>query len=89
MLPELRKLKPPYNDVKARQAEIGYQVKFMRRNVGVSATKLSELTGLSTKTIWKLERGEPVKLESLLKVLDVLQYEIEFLSMREKGLESW
>ncbi|MBD3280898.1 helix-turn-helix domain-containing protein [Candidatus Dojkabacteria bacterium] len=68
-------------DAMYRQAELGQQVQYMRQTSHFSIRDLSEVTGLSKKTIWKLETGRSVNLSTLMIVLQALRYEPEFLEI--------
>jgi len=75
------KLKPPYNDVIARHSEFGMQVKLMRKEYGITIKELSELTGLSTRTILRIEHGKPIRTDSLIRITEALRYEIDFIDI--------
>lgn len=50
-----------------------------RRELDLSIYRLSKLSGISEKTIKKIERGETVKIDVLSKVIKVLGGRIMFL----------
>ena len=43
---------------------------------GLSSAKLSELSGVSSASIQRLKTGQVIKLDSLLKICDVLHCEL-------------
>ena len=43
---------------------------------GLSSAKLSELSGVSSASIHRLKTGQVIKLDSLLKICDVLHCEL-------------
>lgn len=71
-------------DAMYRQLELGEQLRYMRLTAHFSTRDLSKLTGLSRRTIWKLENGKPVNLSSMMIVLEALGYEPEFLRIGDK-----
>ncbi|MBN1331825.1 helix-turn-helix domain-containing protein [Candidatus Dojkabacteria bacterium] len=73
---ERKKLTPPYAEIMEIQGEISLIVKNIREEHELSQRQLAKLTGLSSRTLWKLENGGEVKLESLLRVLYVLDNQV-------------
>ena len=84
MYQNLVKQEPPYEDATIRQSELGQQLRYIREEVGITIKELAELTGLSTKTIWKLETGRNVELGGFIRVLESLHYELNFLEIDAK-----
>lgn len=64
--------------------ELGQQVALLRKEKKLSQQTLADYTGLSRATINALENGRPgdVGIRKLIKVLDLLGYEIR---LREKS----
>lgn len=64
--------------------ELGQQVALLRKEKKLSQQTLADYTGLSRATINALENGRPgdVGIRKLIKVLDLLGYEI---CLREKS----
>jgi HTH-type transcriptional regulator/antitoxin HipB len=50
-------------------ADLGHSLKQARRRAGLTQTNLSERLGVARMTISRLERGEPVSLETALAAL--------------------
>ncbi len=59
-------------------------VKKLRLQHGWSQEHLSEISGLSTRTIQRIERGERASLESLLALSSVFEVDIEVLQQEDK-----
>jgi DNA-binding XRE family transcriptional regulator len=84
----LRQFKRKYNslpkreqfevDVLTRCYEIGKEVWNIRRENEITISKLSKMSGVSRKAIAKLEDGRPVKLDTLIRVLEALDKKISF-----------
>lgn len=54
---------------------------FHRRRSGLTQLQLAELAGVGKNLVYQLEGGKPgVRLENLLKVLGVLNIELDFRS---------
>ena len=68
-------------DATISQSELGARLEYIRKTAHFSVRDLSRLTGLSKKTIWKLETGRSVNLRTLMIVLEALRYETEFLKI--------
>lgn len=61
--------------------QIAAIVRFHRKKSGLSQVELAKLGGLGKTVIFDIERGKlSVRLDTLLKVLDVLNIKIEFQS---------
>ena len=61
--------------------KIGEIVRFHRKKSGLTQEGLGELAGLGKTVIFDIEKGKlSVRLDTLLKVLDVLNIHIEFQS---------
>ena len=73
---ERKRIEAPYAEIMEIQGEIASILKEIRKESGLSQRELKQLTGLSTKTLWELETGAQVKLESLLKCLFVLDHQL-------------
>jgi DNA-binding XRE family transcriptional regulator len=73
---ERKKLKPPYAEIMEIQSEISSILKDIRKESGLSQREMAEHTSLSARTLWKIENGASVNLESILKLLFVLDYQI-------------
>ncbi len=59
-------------------AQIGETVKRRRKELGITQPHLAELAGISTNTLYKLERGQSnPSLEVLNKLVEVLGMEIK------------
>jgi len=66
-------------------------IRFHRKKAGLSQAELGSLAGLGKTVIFDIEKGKlSVRLETLLKVLNVLNIKIEFQSqlmpLFEEGL---
>lgn len=58
--------------------EIAKLVQYCRKQTGLSQQELAKLAGVGKTTIFDIEKGkETVQLDSLLKVLDVLNIQIK------------
>ncbi len=56
-------------------------VRFFRKRSGLSQEKLAKLAGVGKTVIFDIEKGkETVKLNTLLKVLDILNIKIELIT---------
>lgn len=59
--------------------EIAKIVRYYRKQSGLSQQKLAKLAGLGKTVIFDIEKGkETVQLNTLLKILDVLNIRIKF-----------
>ena len=59
--------------------EIANIVHYYRKQSGLSQQKLAQLAGVGKTVIFDIEKGkESVRLNTLLKVLDVLNIQIKF-----------
>ncbi|CAN5635358.1 2TM domain-containing protein [soil metagenome] len=61
-------------------------VQKMRLQRGWSQQQLAELSGLSTRTIQRIERGEPPSVESLKALASV--FEVDFSELRETNMNA-
>ncbi|WP_194975298.1 helix-turn-helix domain-containing protein [Aquiflexum lacus] len=65
-------------------AHLGETIKRRRKELGITQPHLAELAGISTNTLYKLERGQSnPSLEVLNKLFEVLGMEIK-LEVRKK-----
>ncbi len=64
--------------------ELGYQIKIMRKEKKWSQEDLEAYTGITTRTISKIENGfgEEIGIKKVETILNILGYEF---SLREKG----
>jgi y4mF family transcriptional regulator len=61
--------------------EIGHLVRFHRKKAGLSQEKLGFIAGLGKTVVFDIEKGKlTVRLESLLKILKVLNIHLNFQS---------
>ena len=61
-----------------RSTEIGNSVRYHRKQAGLSRQELASLAGVGKTVIYDIEKGkETIQLKSLLKVLDVLNIQIQ------------
>ncbi|SMD43882.1 transcriptional regulator, y4mF family [Aquiflexum balticum DSM 16537] len=59
-------------------AQLGETIKRRRKELGITQPHLAELAGISTNTLYKLERGQSnPSLEILNKLVEVLGMEIK------------
>jgi y4mF family transcriptional regulator len=59
-------------------AQLGETIKRRRKELGITQPHLAELAGISTNTLYKLERGQSnPSLEVLNKLVEVLGMEIK------------
>ncbi|WP_373496606.1 helix-turn-helix domain-containing protein [Aquiflexum sp.] len=59
-------------------AQLGEIIKWRRKELGITQPHLAELAGISTNTLYKLERGQSnPSLEVLNKLTEVLGMEIK------------
>lgn len=60
---------------KEYQRIIGQRIKLYRVNAGLSQQELEEKSGVSVRSISRLEQGSSVQLENLIKILSALDLE--------------
>lgn len=59
--------------------DIAKMVRYCRKQAGLTQNELAQLAGLGKTVIFDIEKGkESVRLNTLLKVLDVLNIKIRF-----------
>lgn len=70
--------------------EIGFKIKTLRKERGLTQEDLSLIAGITRVTLGKLERGQVggVSIKTLDIILSHLSYEIEFKSFDGFGLPS-
>jgi len=57
--------------------EFGLGINFHRKKVNLTSEKLSEMTGVSRDTMWRLTKGDPnISLSTVLKMADILDLEV-------------
>jgi HTH-type transcriptional regulator / antitoxin HipB len=62
-----------------RQHEIAYLVYYYRKQSGLSQQELARIAGVGKTVIYDIEKGkESVRLNTLLKVFDVLNIQLKF-----------
>ncbi len=83
-----RKFPPKGVIVKNKLADI---ILFHRKQSGLTQQELAELAGVGKNMVYELEGGkQSVRLENLLKVLQVLNIELDFQSpLREAFLKEY
>ena len=60
---------------------MGQMIHYHRKQSGLSQEELAKLAGLGKTVIFDIEKGKPsVRLDTLLKVLAVLNIRLEFMS---------
>lgn len=59
--------------------DLGERIRNVRKAVGISQEKLEEKTGISKSVIARMERGENIKLDNLLKIACCTNSSIEEL----------
>ncbi len=71
------------------QNKLASIISFHRKHSGLTQQELSELAGVGKNMVYELESGKKsVRLENLLKVLQVLNIELDFRSpLREAFLK--
>ena len=65
-------------------AELASKIEYIRSSNRVTVRELAKLTGLSTKTIWRFEKGKSISLRNVFKILRVFDC---YLSIMEKPTE--
>ena len=61
--------------------EIGRVIRFHRKKAGLSQQELAKIAGLGKTVIFDLEKGKlSIRFDTLLKVMEVLNIKINFLS---------
>ncbi len=61
--------------------EIGQMINFHRKESGLSQAKLAELAGVGKTVVFDVEKGKlTVRLNTLLKIVNVLNIKIDFHS---------
>lgn len=60
------------NIVKKRQALVGQRLTLCRKKAGLSKSALARLAGVSRSTLLRAERGEDVRVGTLMCLADVL-----------------
>lgn len=69
--------------------EIGHLVHYFRKQSGLSQQKLAQLSGVGKTVIFDIEKGkETIQLNSLLKVLEVLNIQLKFETPFEQPKEA-
>lgn len=66
---------------------LGKQVKAVRKALGLTQVQLAELAELSYRPIYRLEDGESIQLETLVKICDALGYAVAIVPKGERPLE--
>ncbi|MBN1331704.1 helix-turn-helix transcriptional regulator [Candidatus Dojkabacteria bacterium] len=64
-------IRPDPEEISSKLLELAFKIKRIRHEHTITVRELSEITGISSRTIWRLENGKTVKLESLIKMLYV------------------
>jgi y4mF family transcriptional regulator len=60
---------------------IGEMVRYFRKQSGLSQQQLAQLTGVGKTVIFDIEKGKAtIQLNSLLKVLDILNIQLKFVT---------
>lgn len=68
--------------------EIGKMVRYFRKHANLSQQQLAELAGVGKTVIFDIEKGKTtIQLDSLLKVLDVLNIKLKFETPFEQTTE--
>ncbi|MBN2332240.1 MAG: helix-turn-helix transcriptional regulator [Deltaproteobacteria bacterium] len=72
------------------QYQLASIIHFHRQQSGLSQQELAELAGVGKNLVYELEKGkQTVRLENLLKVLQALNIELDFISpLRETYLQA-
>jgi DNA-binding XRE family transcriptional regulator len=60
-------------------AEALHKVKEVREETGVSRNSLHKLTGISYKTLWKVENGGDLRIGTLRKIAKALHVDVRDL----------
>lgn len=67
---------------------IGKMIRFHRKKSGVTQEELGKFAGLGKTVVFDIEKGKlSVKLDTLLKILNVLNIKIDFSSPFMKSFE--
>lgn len=71
--------------------QVAELILFHRKRSGLTQLELAEMAGVGKNMIYELENGkQSVRLDNLLKVLQVLNIELDFQSpLREKFLKEY
>ena len=67
---------PDPEKISFKMFELSSKIKQARHSHTVTVRELSEITGISSRTIWRLENGKTVKLQSVLNILYALGCDI-------------
>ena len=69
--------------------KIANMVRYFRKQSGLSQLQLAELAGVGKTVVFDIEKGKAtVQLNSLLKVLDVLNIQLKFQTPLEFPMEN-
>lgn len=65
-------------NIAARRLELGQEIYLIRISNRISKANLAKEIGISTRSIWKLESGQSINIDTLLRVLEYFEYQIKF-----------
>jgi len=66
-------------------SNLGTETRFHRKKAGLTQMELAVLAGVGKTVIFDLEKGKPtIRVETLLKILDVLNMKLIWTSPLEK-----
>ena len=71
-------------DISTELMKLGTRMKQIRQSKNISIRKLAKKANISTKTIWKIENGKFVNIESILRMANILNCQIEINSTHSK-----
>jgi transcriptional regulator with XRE-family HTH domain len=64
-----------------KELDLAKVIKFHRKKSGLSRNELSRISGVGKSTLFDIEKGKlAVQLDTLLKILTVLNMKIQFVS---------
>jgi HTH-type transcriptional regulator / antitoxin HipB len=70
--------------------EIGELIRFHRKSAGLNQQELAKLAGVGKTVVFDLEKGkETVRLDTLMKILNVLNIKVKYEGPLMKEYISW
>jgi HTH-type transcriptional regulator/antitoxin HipB len=68
---------------------IGNMIHYFRKQSGLSQLQLAEIAGVGKTVIFDIEKGKTsIQLDTLLKILEILNIRVEFKTPFKQPLES-
>lgn len=69
--------------------EIAHMIRYFRKQSGLSQQQLAQLAGVGKTVVFDIEKGkETIQLDTLLKVLEVLNIKLKFETPFEQPQET-